>query len=138
MPTILINLLSSLIPDVIKRVLPPEKMSETDAAKLQAELALALMKQDWDKIEAEYADRNSARQLAAAEIAKGNALTSLLAAIVRPLWGIGAFVLVAYSVIYGVAISNVLNDIIQTVLMFYFGGRVIEKVTPTIVGALKK
>jgi len=138
MPTILITLLSSLIPDVIKRVLPPEKMSEADAAKLQAELTLALMKQDWDRIEAEYADRNSARQLAAAEIAKGNALTSLLAAVVRPLWGIGAFVLVAYSVIYGVAISNVLNDIIQTVLMFYFGGRVIEKVTPTIVGALKK
>jgi hypothetical protein len=113
-------------------------MSEAEAAKLQAELTLELMKQDWSRIEAEYADRNSARQLAAAEIAKGNAFTSLLAAIVRPLWGIGAFVLVSYSVIYGVAISSVLNDIIQTVLMFYFGGRVIEKVTPSIVNAFKK
>lgn len=138
MPTILVSLLSSLLPDVIKRVLPPEKMSEAEAAKLQAELTLELMKQDWSRIEAEFADRNSARQLAAAEIAKGNALTSFFAAVVRPLWGIGAFVLVTYSVIYGVAISSVLNDIIQTVLMFYFGGRVIEKVTPSIVNAFKK
>ena len=128
----LLPLLTSLLPDVVKRVLPAEKISEEDKAKLLQEMQLELMKQDWSKIEAEYKDRDSARNLASQEIAKGNAITSALAASVRPLWGIGCFVLVAYSVVSGYVISVVLQSIIETVLMFYFGGRAIEKVTPMI------
>lgn len=138
MPALLISLLSQILPDVIKRVLPAEKMSEAEAAQLQAELTNELAKQDWQKIEAEYADRNSARQLAAQDIARGNALTGFLAATVRPVWGFGAFALVTWSVVQQVAIAPELQDIIQTVLYFYFGGRTIEKVTPAIIGALKK
>jgi hypothetical protein len=138
MPQILLTLLNSILPDVIKRVLPAEKVSEAEQANLQAQLTLAMMGADWQQIEAEYADRASARALAAAEIAKGNAFTSLMAASVRPLWGIGAFVLVAYSVGTEHAIAEPLQSIIQSVLAFYFGGRVIEKIAPTIALGLKK
>lgn len=134
---LILPLLSSLLPDVLKRVLPAEKMSEEDRAKLGQEIQLELMKQDWSKIEAEFKDRDSARQLAVQDIAKGNAFTSALAAIVRPLWGIGCFVLVAYSVVSGFAITTVLQSIIETVLAFYFGGRVIEKLAPIVSETLK-
>lgn len=138
MTQLLLTLLSSVLPDVIKRVLPAEKVSEADQANLQAQLTLALMAADWQKIEAEYADRANARNLAAAEIAKGNAFASFLAASVRPLWGLGAFVLVAYSVGTEHAIAEPLQSIIQSVLAFYFGGRVIEKVAPIVAQGLKK
>lgn len=138
MPQLLLALLNGVLPDVIKRVLPAEKVSEAEQANLQAQLTLAVMAADWQKIEAEYADRASARTLAAAEIAKGNAFTSFMAASVRPLWGIGAFVLVAYSVGFDHAIAEPLQSIIQSVLAFYFGGRVIEKVAPLVAQGMKK
>lgn len=138
MPQIILSMLSSILPDVIKRVLPAEKVSESEQANLQAQLTLAIMNADWQQIEAEFADRSSARTLAAAEIAKGNAFTSFMAAVVRPLWGIGAFGLVAHSVVMHVPIDPAVRDIIQTVLWFYFGGRVIEKVAPLVAQGLKK
>jgi len=138
MPQLLLSLLGSILPDVIKRVLPAEKVSEAEQANLQAQLTLAVMGADWQKIEAEYADRASARTLAAAEIAKGNAFTSFMAASVRPLWGLGAFALVAYSVGTEHAIAEPLQSIIQSVLAFYFGGRVIEKVAPLVAQGMKK
>lgn len=135
---LLLPLLGNLLPGILSRVLPPEKMSEEDAAKIQHELTMTLINQDWNQIQAEYADRNSARVLAAQDIAKGNAFTGMLAAIVRPLWGIGAFILVVYSVLYHSPIDGALQSIITTVLAFYFGGRVIEKVTPHITAAITK
>lgn len=43
----LIGPVSDLINTVLKRVLPPEKMSEGDRAKLEAEITLELSKQDF-------------------------------------------------------------------------------------------
>ena len=137
LPAIL-AVLGNVLPDVIKRVLPSEKISEEDAAKLQHEISLVLIKQNWDEIRAEYDDRNSARNLAGQDIAKSNALTGFLSAVVRPMWGIGAFALVAYSWLRATPIDPAMHGIITTVLMFYFGGRVIEKVTPHITEAMKK
>ena len=79
---------------------------------------------------AEFTDRADARNLATQEIAKGNAITCALAASVRPVWGLGAFIIVAYSVLTNYTISANLESIIEMVLMFYFGGRTIEKITP--------
>ncbi len=138
MPALLLGLLNSILPGVINRVLPPEKMSEEDAAKLQQELTLELLKQNWQEIEAEYADRNSARSLAAQDIAKGNAFTGILAATVRPAWGYGALALVGYSVISHTGIDPTYGEIIKTVLFFFFGGRTIEKITPHVTEALKR
>lgn len=138
MLNLILPFLGKVLPDVLKRVLPAEKMSESDRAQIEQALTLELMKANWQQVEAEYADRNSARDLAKADIAVGNAFTGALAAIVRPLWGIGAFIIVAYSVGSGYEIKAPLQAIIETLLMFYFGGRVIEKVTPTISNAMKK
>ena len=138
MMSLILPFLSGILPDVLKRILPAEKMNEADRANLEQQLTLELMKADWKQVEAEYADRNSARELGKADIAAGNALTGFLSATVRPLWGIGAFVLVAYSVVVGYAIAAPIQAIIETVLMFYFGGRVIEKITPSISSVFKK
>ena len=138
MPTLIIGLLQSILPGVLNRVLPAEKISEEDAAKLQNELTQQLLQQNWQQIEAEYADRTNARSLAAQDIAKGNAFTGLLSAIIRPAWGFGALALVVYSVLGHYQISAPLQDIIQTVLFFYFGGRTLEKVTPVIAEAIRK
>lgn len=135
---ILLPILSRLLPDVIRSSLPAEKISESEQAQLMQQFQLEIMKQDWQGIEAEFKDRDSARQLAAQEIAKGNAWTSAAAAMVRPLWGIGCFLLVGYSVLFGYEIRPVLQSIIETVLMFYFGGRVLEKITPAIMTVLGK
>lgn len=138
MINLILPFLSGILPDVLKRILPAEKMNEADRVNLEQQLTIELMKADWKQVEAEYADRNSARELGKADIAAGNALTGFLSATVRPLWGIGAFVLIAYSVIAGYVITAPIQAIIETVLMFYFGGRVIEKITPAISGAFKK
>lgn len=135
MPTLLLNLLGSILPGVLNRVLPPEKMTEADAAKLQLELTKELLGQDWQQIEADYKDRDSARQLAAQDIAKGNAFTTALAAIVRPAWGLGSLALVAHAVLMHVPIDVAVKDIVELVLQFYFGGRVIEKIAPAVVAA---
>lgn len=135
---LILPFLTSVLPDVIKRILPAEKMSESERAALAQQLQLEIMKLDWQGVAADYADRNSARTLAAADIAKGNAFTSFLSAIVRPLWGIGTFTVVAYSVLSNYVISAPLQAIIETTLMFYFGGRVVEKITPHVAGAFGK
>lgn len=138
MINLILPFLGKVLPDVLKRVLPAEKMSESDRAQIEQALTLELMKANWQQVEAEYADRNSARDLAKADIAVGNAFTGALAAIVRPLWGIGAFAIVAYSVWSGYEIKAPLQAIIETLLVFYFGGRVIEKITPSVSSAFKK
>ena len=138
MLNLILPFLSNIIPDVLKRVLPAEKMSDAERANLEQQLTLELMKADWKQVEAEFADRASARELGKADIAVGNAWTGIAAAVVRPLWGIGAFVLVAYSVIAQYTIAAPVQAIIESVLMFYFGGRLIEKITPTITAAFKK
>lgn len=137
-PAALLAILQNVLPDVLKRVLPEEKMSEADRTKIQADLTLQIMQQSQAQMESEFKDRSDARALAVQDIAKGNALTSLLSATVRPLWGFGAFAVVAWSVYQGTSIDSDIRDIIQTVLYFYFGGRTIEKVTPTIVDAFRK
>lgn len=133
----LVGPISELVTTVLKRVLP-EKMTEAERAKIEAELRLALLQADWTRIEAEFRDRDSARRLAASDIAQGNAWTSVLAAMVRPVWGLASLVVVVYPYLAAplglpaVTIDEPTKDIIQLVIMFYFGGRVIEKIVPAI------
>lgn len=134
----ILTLITGALPEILKRLLPAEKMSELDRATLEQQLTLELAKQDWQQVQAQLADVASARELGKADIAQGNAFTSSLAAIVRPLWGIGAFALVIYSVATGHEIGQPLQQIIELVLFYYFGSRLAEKLTPTITGAYKK
>jgi len=63
---------SSLVSDVIRRILPAEKMSEAERLRLEAELQRAIIQADWQRLEKEIEDRISARELAKAELEKGN------------------------------------------------------------------
>lgn len=47
----LVGPISELLNTVLKRVLPPEKMSEAERAKLEAELLIELGKQDWQTVQ---------------------------------------------------------------------------------------
>lgn len=46
----LIGPVSELLNTVLKRVLPPEKMSEEERAKLEAQLTIELSKMDWQGV----------------------------------------------------------------------------------------
>jgi hypothetical protein len=96
------------------------------------------MEYDWKGVELEFSDRANARALAEKEIATSSPLTAFLAAAVRPIWGIGAFCLVTYSITQNYVIPAGINSLIETVIQFYFGGRVIEKVVPVVAAALRK
>lgn len=124
---------ADLLNSVLKRVLP-EKMSETDAAVMQQQITLELMKADWGGVEKEYADRLSARELAKADVDKGNWFSNILAATIRPFFGfvvMGAFVFsFAQPYIPGappLPITDIQKEIILSVIYFYFGGRTVEK-----------
>lgn len=129
----LLGPVTGIIGDVLKRVLPAEKMSEEDRAKLEQQLTLELLKADWTRVEAEFKDRESARQLAAADVAKGNWFSNVLAATVRPVWGYGCFALITYITIapsFGFTRLEVPDQIwsfVSTVVAFLFGGRTVEK-----------
>lgn len=132
----LIGGIPGLIDTAIKRWGPAEKMSEAERAQLAQQMELAMLQRFGQELEAEYKDRADARALAAAESAKGNAFTTALSATVRPVWGFASLVVVAYPYLAGalgwpaVTIDDATKQIIQTVIMFYFGGKTIEKVLP--------
>lgn len=129
-----ISSVSDLLNGILKRVLP-EKMSEKDAADLQAQITLELMKADWAGIQKEYDDRASARVLAAADVAKGNWFTNVLAATVRPVFGYIVMLVFAASFVPAfvpggqnfVVITDIQKEVMLSVIYFYFGGRTVEK-----------
>ncbi|MBU2559220.1 MAG: hypothetical protein KJ578_15695, partial [Bacteroidetes bacterium] len=106
--------------------------------KVETELKLAIMQADWQRLEKEIDDRVSARELAKAELDKGNAFTTLLAATHRPVWSFVVLALFCWSVLStqlglpAIALTDIHKDIMMTVIIFYFGGRSVEKVFTTI------
>lgn len=111
-----------------------DKMPEAEKARIAQELQLAIMQFDASQIEQEYRDRSSARDLAKADVEKGNWFTNVLAATIRPTFGfivIGAFIYTFVApYIPGapqVAINEIQKEIMLTVIYFYFGGRTIER-----------
>lgn len=126
--------LVNIVGDIVKRILPAEKMSEEDRAKLEQELQLAIMKQDWTNVEKEFADRADARALAKADVEKGNWFSNILAATVRPVWGYASLIVVIYPYVAGalglpaVALDEATKSIVQLVICFYFGGRSVERI----------
>ena len=132
--------LINIVGDVIRRVLPPEKISEADRLKIETDISTKLSEMDWKKFKAESQDRDSARMLDQKGLEKGNALTTSLAALHRPIWSIGCFLIFSWTLVgpqFGLPIielTEIHKGIMQSVIIFYFGGRSIEKVS----GTLKK
>lgn len=139
LPTIpILDSVTGIVRDVLRRVLPREKMSETEAAAVEASVDQALRNADWREFEAVYADRADARSLAKTDVAVGNAWTGALAAIHRPIWSLGVFLLFAWALVSpqlglpNITLTEVHKDVMMTVIVFYFGGRTVEKVTATV------
>lgn len=114
-----------------------EKAKEFQATHQETLMKLALDAQK-SAVEEATKDVDSARNLAEIEIAHGNAFSAIFSALVRPLWGIGSFVLVAHSAYTHIPIDPAVKDIVMVVLEFYFGGKVIEAVTPHIAEAISR
>ena len=81
-------------------------------------------------ISATAGDIADARGLAAKEIAKSNPAAASFSSLIRPLAGFTAIVSVAYSVGVHQDLTPAVSGIVGTIIEFYFGGRVIEKVMP--------
>lgn len=141
---ILVRPVTSLVGDVINRVLPPEKMSEEDRARLDTEMWKTLMNADWKQYEKEIEDRVSARQLAQTELLKGTAITTMLAALHRPIWSFVTLGLFAWSMIGpqlglpNIVFTEIHQNIMTTVIIFYFGGRSLEKSLTIVTNGKKK
>lgn len=143
---LIVGPVASLLDTVLTRILPGVKMSEEDKTKLANEMQLAVMKQDWSGIEKEFQDRADARALATKDVERGNAFTNILAATVRPAYGFWGLAILTLLVIGkqihviepDAATMALVQDVVKTVISFYFGGRVVEKVTSTITDALKR
>jgi hypothetical protein len=125
---------TGLVKEVVNRVLPREKMSEEEQLKMELALREGLSKLDLSKFEAEVRDRESARLLAEKELERGNALTTTLAAIHRPIWSLVTLLLFVFTVIAkplglpAMELTEIHKSIMQTIVIFYFGGRSVEKV----------
>lgn len=136
----IIKPVTGIVSDVLKRVLPPEKMSDGERAQIEQAVTLKLMEMDMSQFEKEIEDRANARALAAKESEKGTPFTMALAAINRPIWSIGCFAIFAWTIIaqsFGgptITLTEVHKDIMMTVIFFYFGGRTLEKTSAIIKG----
>jgi hypothetical protein len=134
----LINPIVETVTSIIKSVLPAEKMSEKERADIEAKTRDKLLKADWKYLEVEMKDRANARALAMKDAEKGNVYTTLLAAIHRPLWSIITLILFAWTIIAPslgfpeVILQEVHKSIMQSIIVFYFGGRSVEKIFNTL------
>lgn len=117
----------------------PEQIAAIRAADDAHAEAMAKIAMDavGQEVGAEQAEMADARGLADKEIARGNQVTIGLAAAVRPLWGLGALALFGASVVMSLPLDPEKADIIKTVVEFYFGARLIEKVTPHVAEMLQ-
>ena len=126
------TVLPGLLKDVLRRVLPREKLSEEELRKLEVEAEAQAHRLWLEKYSLEVQDRVSARELAKWELKRGSALTNMLAAIHRPMWSLvtlGLFVLTVVGPVWGwsLQLTDVHKSIMMTVIIFYFGGRTTEK-----------
>jgi Holin of 3TMs, for gene-transfer release len=131
--SLLIGPVSSLFTTIINKIWG-DKMSETEKTQAAQALQLAIMQYDWNAVEKEYQDRDSARQLAKADVDKGNWFTNVLAATVRPFFGY--IVMAAFFVSFVtpliphapiLVITDIQKEIMLSIIYFYFGGRTVEK-----------
>lgn len=126
------DLLESTIGKVTDRVLAkflPESMSEADktAARLEAR------QQTVEEYKTAIADVQGARALAMKESEDSPPWTRVLTVTHRPVWSFVMLFIFAFTIIGpmlglpAVLLTDIHKEIMQTVIVFYFGGRTIEK-----------
>ena len=133
------DIIESSIGKVVDRLVGrflPETMSEAEreAAVLEARRI------GMEEYRTAVADVDSARKLAAEESEGAPGWTKVLTVTHRPLWsfimlGIFAWTVLAPYVGFAVIpLTEIHKDIMQTVIVFYFGGRSIEKAVGVVKG----
>jgi hypothetical protein len=140
MPTPFIgDLIESTVGKVVDRItdkyLPPS-MSE----KEKTELKLEAQRLAIDEYRTALSDVQGARALAGKESEGAPGWAKVLTVTHRPVWSfcmLGVFVwtvLAQYIGFPGIPLTEIHKEVMQTVIIFYFGGRSIEKAAQTVWG----
>jgi hypothetical protein len=133
------DLIQSTVGNVVNRLVGrflPESMSEEQREELKLEARRLAV----EEYETAIKDVQGARELAAKEAGGAPGWTKVLTVTHRPIWSfliLGLFgwtVLAPYLGYTQIALSDIHKDIMQTVIIFYFGGRSIEKTSSMIWG----
>lgn len=126
---VLKNTLGKAIDGFIGKYLPPSMTDEKKAEIRHVELGLAM-----EQYKLAIADVQGGRELAAKETDGAPAWTKALTVTHRPIWsfvmlGIFGWTIVApYFAFPVIPLTDIHKEIMQTVIIFYFGGRSIEKI----------
>ncbi|MFQ5466349.1 MAG: hypothetical protein ACE5EI_10510 [Thermodesulfobacteriota bacterium] len=135
------DIIESSIGKVVDRLVGrflPEAMSEAEREKA----ILEARKIGMEEAKLVTADVDSARKLAAKESEGAPAWTKVLTVTHRPLWSfimLGIFawtVLAPYLGFAVIPLTEIHRDVMQTVIVFYFGGRSIEKAVSVVKGRI--
>lgn len=129
------NTIGKVVEKLTDKYLPPT-MSEKEKADMRMEAEkLAL-----DEYKASISDIQEARDLAGKESDGAPSWTKVLTVTHRPVWsfftlGIFGWTIVApYFGFPQIPLTEVHKSIMETVIIFYFGGRSLEKATETVWG----
>lgn len=114
----------------------PSSMSEKEKFNAQ----LDIQKLALEEYKTTIADVQGARDLAGKESENAPGWTKVLTVTHRPVWSFAILGIFGWTVIapyFGwpiIPLTEIHKDIMQTVIIFYFGGRSVEKVMTTIKG----
>lgn len=130
-----VELVKSTVGKVVDKYLPPT-MSE----KEKSDARLEAQKLAVEEYKAATQDMQSARELAGKESEGAPPWTKVLTVTHRPLWSfavLGIFswtILAPYLGFPAFPLTEVHKEVMQTIIIFYFGGRSIEKIFTTVKG----
>lgn len=118
--------------DVVQAVANPDSLLKLKDLEFRHSETLVKLAYDatTSLIKVQADEAANARNLAEVEIAHGNALSSFMSAIVRPSWGLVGLGVFVYSVAMKAPLDPMAHDVLDTVLKFYFGGKIVEAITP--------
>lgn len=114
----------------------PSSMSEKD----KFDARLEIQKIALEEYKTTIADVQGARELAGKESDGAPGWTKVLTVTHRPVWSFAMLGIFGWTVVapyFGwpvIPLTEIHKDILQTVIIFYFGGRSVEKVATTIKG----
>jgi hypothetical protein len=114
----------------------PSAMSEEEKAKFRLEAEKLAI----EEYKIAIADVQGARALAAEEAANAPGWTRVLTVTHRPAWSFLVLFLFSWTVLAPylgyptIELSSVHKDLMQTVIIFYFGGRTVEKAVEMVKG----
>ncbi len=117
----------------------PATMSEVE----KAEFKLEARRLATEEYKTAIADVQGARSLAMKESEGAPGWTRVLTVTHRPVWSFLILALFAWTVLApymgfpNIALNEIHKDIMQTVIVFYFGGRTIEKAASVVKGQVK-